>query len=118
MEEYNENVLQNRVELISSASAALLTRLVEIICERKQGKSNDKSILANSLLVEYVSRDYFPVQACLEICEHKKMKEAQAVLNKRKGNYLQALKLYLEAIIELVVENLILTIDVEKNIKF
>ena len=46
------------------------------------------------------------------------MKEACAVLNKRNGDHQQALKLYFEALIELCVENLILTIDVEKYIKF
>jgi hypothetical protein len=57
--------------------STLLLLFVEILCEKK----------FRSKIVNYVSRDYFPIDESLKICEEKKALEASAVLYKRKGMF-------------------------------
>ena len=70
------------------------------------------------LVVDYVSKNYFPIEECLKICEKKDSIEACAVLYRRQGNYKKSLKLYIKTIVKLSVEKLIHTIFVEKHIRF
>lgn len=72
----------------------------------------------NKTLVEYVSRSYWPIDECLTICEKKNAIEAQAVLQRRKGQYKKSIKLYINTIVTLCVDSLIHIISVEKNIRF
>jgi hypothetical protein len=65
-----------------------------------------------------VGRNYLPVEESLVICERFGAVEACAVLNKRKGLYSKAIKLYMSAIVKLCVDKLIHTIFVEKNSSF
>lgn len=55
----------------------LIIKLVSILCDKKYRK----------VAMEYVSRDYFPIDDCLSILEEKDVKDACAVLYKRKGEY-------------------------------
>jgi len=48
----------------------LILKLVHILCERKYRK----------LAMEYVQREYFPIEDCLQICREKGALDAQAVL--------------------------------------
>jgi len=48
----------------------LILKLVEILCEKKY----------KSKAMEYMRRDYFPIEQCLEICEKKRVPDACAVL--------------------------------------
>lgn len=84
---------------------------MELLAE-KRVKNHSK------LIVELVSRNYMPIEECLKICEKRNAVEASAVLQRRKGNYKQSIKLYIQTITSLCVEKLIHTIFVEKNIKF
>lgn len=85
--------------------------MIEILAERKIKNSN-------KILVDFVQRNYFPIDECLAICEKKGITEACAALYRRKGSYQKSIKLYMSTIVNLCVEKLIHTIFVEKNIKF
>jgi len=37
--------------------------------------------------MEYVKKDYFPIDDCLEICKKGEVKDACAVLFRRKGEF-------------------------------
>jgi len=55
-----------------------LLRLVEILAERRVKNSS-------KIIVDFVSRNYFPIEESLVICEKKGAIEASAVLYRRKG---------------------------------
>jgi len=44
---------------------------------------------------KWVKREYFPVSECLEVCRAMKNERGEAVLLKREGQYLPAIKQYL-----------------------
>lgn len=87
--EYKQAVLLNQNQKqISDKYELVILKLLEILAERKV-KNYAK------LIVEFVSKVYVPILPALEICKQKKAVEAQAVLQKRKGDYKQAIDLYL-----------------------
>ena len=55
----------------------LIIKLVDILCEKKYRK----------IAKDYVIRDYFPINESLAICEKKGVKDACAILYKRKGEF-------------------------------
>jgi hypothetical protein len=69
-------------------------------------------------LVEFVQRNYFPVDECLKICEEKGALEASAVLHRRKGAYQDSIELYVQVLVELCADQLFHTLYVETNIQF
>jgi sulfur relay (sulfurtransferase) complex TusBCD TusD component (DsrE family) len=48
-----------------------------------------------------VEREYFPVEKCLRICAERGVIDACAVLEKRRGNYEEAVKLLVEVLTDL-----------------
>ena len=69
----------------------LMLHFVEILCHKKyRGK-----------IVEFVSRNYFPIDESLKICEEKGALEASAVLCKRNSDYFKAIQLYTQVLAEL-----------------
>lgn len=57
--------------------------------------------------MEYVQRDYFPINECLQICEGKGAKDASAALYKRKGDYDKAISLYVEVLTEVSIDKVV-----------
>lgn len=47
---------------------------------------------------EFVKKDYYPINECLELCRAEKIPKAIAELLKRNGNYLESLETYLDII--------------------
>lgn len=68
----------NHISSLSQGTKMVLIRIVEILAEKKV-KNNTLTI------VDFVSRNYFPVDECLAVCEEKNQTEACAVLYRRKG---------------------------------
>jgi hypothetical protein len=54
--------MRNFNQAFSKRTKAMLLRLVEILCERK-GKGSAQTV------VDFVSRNYFPIEESLAICE-------------------------------------------------
>lgn len=73
-------MMNSQAHQISEKFSGVLLRLVELLAE-KRVKNHSK------LIVDFVSRNYFPIDECLKICEKKGAIEASAVLYRRKGNY-------------------------------
>lgn len=91
-EEYMQTVTQGKNEVGPSAKyKKLIYKLVNILCTKQYRK----------MAIEYVSRDYFPIDECLEICEREDVKDACAILYKRKGNYKKSISLYVEVLTEM-----------------
>jgi tetratricopeptide (TPR) repeat protein len=67
--------------------------------------------------MEYVSRDYFPIDDCLEICEEKGIKDACAVLYKRKGEYQKSISLYIEVLTKLSKDKVISAVFINENMQ-
>jgi hypothetical protein len=67
--------------------------------------------------MEYVSRDYFPIDDCLEICEEKGIKDACAVLYKRKGEYEKSISLYVEVLTKLSKDKVISAVFIIENMQ-
>lgn len=67
--------------------------------------------------MEYVSRDYFPIDECLEICKGKGVKDAEAVLYKRKGEYKVSISLYIEVLTKLSKDKVISAVFIHENMK-
>ena len=86
----------------------LIVKLVEILCEKKYRK----------LAMEYVQRDYFPIDECLEICEQKGVLDACAALYKRKSEYKQSISLYVQVLTKLSKEEVIFAVYINANIPF
>jgi hypothetical protein len=109
IKEYNNSVRARGDDYgPSERFISLLLIFVEILCEKK----------FRSRIVEYVSRNYFPVDQSLKICVEKEALEASAVLNRRKGSYQESVELYNKVLIELCAHKLIHTLFVERNIGF
>ena len=64
---------------------------MEILCHKKY----------RNLIVDFVSRSYFPIDESLKICEEKGALEASAVLCKRNSDYFKAIELYARVLAEL-----------------
>ena len=62
----------------------LILKLVHILCEKKYRKQ----------AMHYVKREYFPIDECLTILEKEDVKDACAILYKRKGEYETSIRLY------------------------
>jgi hypothetical protein len=45
-----------------------------------------------------VKKDYYPINECLQICINEHLELGEAVLHKRSGKYLTAIKTYLSII--------------------
>ena len=74
---------------VSKKYSDLLLHFVEILCEKK----------FKNQIVEFVGRNYFPIDESLVICESKGALEASAVLYKRKGMYEKSVDLYVEVLV-------------------
>jgi tetratricopeptide (TPR) repeat protein len=68
------------------------------------------------IAASYVSRDYFPIDECLEICEREKVVDACAILYKRKGEFKKSIELYVEVLTQLS-EDVIIAVYVDTNIR-
>lgn len=78
IQEYNNSVMAVRSDSsLQDKFIPILLIFVELLCEKK----------FRPKIVEFVSRNYFPVDQCLKICEEKGALEASAVLQRRKGAY-------------------------------
>ena len=84
---------------------SLITKLVQILCIKKYRK----------VAQTYVSRDYFPIDECLEICEREGVTDACAILYKRKGQYKKSISLYVEVLTKLS-DDVIIAVSVADNI--
>ena len=69
--------------------------------------------------MEYMQRDYFPIEECLKICEDKGVMDACAILYRRKGEFDKAIKQYIQVLTRLskrrVISELYLTADIPFN---
>lgn len=71
IQEYNNSVMTVRQDSsLQDKFIPILLIFVELLCEKK----------FRPKIVEFVSRNYFPVDQCLKICEEKGALEASAVL--------------------------------------
>ena len=68
----------------------LLLKFVEVLCHRK----------FRSKIVNFVSRNYFPIEESLKICEETKAHEACAVLYKRSMDYFKAIEKYTQVLVD------------------
>jgi hypothetical protein len=107
MEEYMQTVIAGANNVgPSDKYKKLIIRLVQILCTRKYKRK----------AIEYVSRDYFPIDECLAICEKEGVTDACAILYKRKGEYKTSISLYAEVLTNLSAE-VIIAVSVPENIK-
>lgn len=67
--------------------------------------------------MEYVQREYFPIDDCLKICEEKGVKDASAALYKRKGEYGKSISLYIEVLTKLSKDKVILAVFIHENMQ-
>lgn len=79
---------------------------MQILCTKKYRK----------IASTYVSRDYFPIDESLEICEREGVADACAILYKRKGEYKKSISLYCEVLTKLS-EDVIIAVSVMENIR-
>lgn len=108
-EEYMQTVVRGANDVgPSDKYKKLIVKLVEILCEKKYRK----------LAMEYVQRDYFPIDECLEICEQKGVLDACAALYKRKSEYKQSISLYVQVLTKLSKEEVIFAVYINANIPF
>ena len=63
-----------------------------------------------------MQNEYFPIDECLEICEREDVKDACAILYKRKGEYRKSISLYVEVLTKLS-EDVIIAVSVMDNIR-
>lgn len=84
-EEYMQTVIAGANNVgPSDKYRKLIIKLVQILCTKKYKKK----------AIDYVSRDYFPIDECLAICEKEGVTDACAILYKRKGEYKTSISLY------------------------
>ena len=50
------------------------------------------------LVEEFVKKDYYPVNECLQICIKSENQRGEAVLHERSGKYLTSIQTYLSII--------------------
>lgn len=103
MDEYLQTLITGKPENAMGPSEkykVLIIRLVQILNEKKYRKR----------AMEYVQRDYFPINECLQICEGKGAKDASAALYKRKGDYETAISLYVEVLTEVSIDKVIMAL--------
>lgn len=70
----------------------VLIRMIELLAANKVKH-------ATRHLVDYVSRDYCPLDESLKICEKRNQTEACAVLYRRKGKLKEAVALYIKTMV-------------------
>lgn len=85
----------------------LILKLVRILCEKKFRK----------YALDYMQKDYFPIDECLEICEDKGVQDACAILYRRKGEYERSIFLYVEVLTKLSKDKIISALFVDTNIR-
>lgn len=91
----------NQFNQVSPKYQAVLLRLLEILVSYKK---ESKTVQ----LVDLVSRNYFPIEESLRICEkHPHAKEACAVLYRRKGFFRKSVELYLKVLQTLCKQELV-----------
>lgn len=86
----------------------LIIELTRIVCKKQYRKN----------AMEYVQREYFPIEDCLQICEEKGVIDACAVLYKRKGEYEKSIELYIKVLARLSKEKVISAVFVNADIPF
>ena len=107
LEEHRQTVVSGQNDVgPSDKYKKLIFKLVSILCAKKYRK----------IAINYVSRDYFPIDECLEICEREDVADACAILYKRKGKYKKSISLYVEVLTELS-QDVIIAVSVVENIK-
>lgn len=107
MEEYMQTVIAGSNNVgPSDKYKKLIIKLVTILCTKKY----------RSKCADYVTRDYFPIDECLEICEKEEVIDACAILYKRKGSYKKSISLYVEVLTKLS-EDVIIAVSVPENIR-
>ena len=111
LDEYMQTLITgvsaNSVSL-SDKYKSLILKFVNILCEKKY----------RNKAMEYVSREYFPIEDCLKICEQKGVKDACAVLYKRKGEYQKSITLYVEVLTKLSKDKVISAVCINPNVPF
>lgn len=96
IEEYRIQTFYTAADELNSAAASmraesqnkfkkLIIDLTKILCKPKYSK----------FAMEYMKRDYFPIEECLQICEEKGIMDACAILYRRKGDFEKAIKQYI-----------------------
>lgn len=70
---------------------SLIIELTKILCKRKYRKQ----------AMEYMQRDYFPIEDCLEICEGKGVRDACAILYRRRGDFDRSITEYTDVLTKL-----------------
>lgn len=68
--------------------------------------------------MEYVQREYFPIEDCLKICEEKDVTDACAVLQRRKGEFEKSIELYIKVLARLSKEKVISAVFLNADIPF
>jgi len=81
-------------------------KLVNILTQKKYRKQ----------AINYVKRDYFPIDESLEILENAGVTDACAILYKRKGEYRKSVSLYVEVLTKLS-QDVIIAVSVMENIR-
>ena len=75
---------------------SFLVLFTRLLCEFQKGQ-----------VEQWVKKDYFPVTECLEVCRTMRNDRGEAVLVKRDGQYLQAIKIYLGILNKIDVKNML-----------
>lgn len=111
MADYSTSILQNKTTITNRYKHVLL-RLCELLAE-------DKVLRNKSLtLEELVSREYFPIDEAIRICEKYQREEALAVLYKRQGKLMKSVELYIKLMQALCIKSIIIQAVHEENINF
>ena len=120
IEEYRIQTFYTAADEMNSAAAnvraqnqdkfkKLIIDLTKILCKRNYRK----------YAMEYMQRDYFPIEECLKICEDKGIMDACAILYRRKGDFDKAIRQYIQVLTRLskrsVISELYLTADIPFN---
>lgn len=95
-ETIKESVYQPERQKQSQLYTTFLVRFTRLLCEFQKNQ-----------VEKWVKREYFPVTECLEVCRAMKNERGEAVLLKREGQYLPAIKQYLSMIEKLDVAVLV-----------
>jgi len=112
MADYSTSILQNKTTITNRYKHVLL-RLCELLAEDKVLR-NTKGLS----LEELVSREYFPIDESIRICEKYQREEALAVLYKRQGKLLKSVALYIKLMQALCIKSIIIQAVHEENIGF
>lgn len=114
MEEHKQNTINSYAGGGSGAGTQsdkykeLILELTRIVCKKQYRKN----------AMEYVQREYFPIEECLKICEDKGITDACAVLYKRKGDLQKSISLLIVVLSRLSKEKVISAVYVNADIPF